>query len=256
MIPVVWIYWIVSLTISTYFSAYIVKKFKKYGFAVLTSVYVIYLAASQVIASRFVEFDLGFFKMFAPAAVFIYPFIAQTIDMINEVYGRRMTHLAITIAFITQVLLVIFFAMTNSLHPAPFFRYEEAWQNIFSLSIRITIASWITFLICQNLDAIVFDKLKRTFIKQERTFKYSDIFNPYIWLRSSVSDIVDLTLDSVIFVTLAFYGVAPILPLIIGQIISKNIIGFIDNPWFVWYKAMLNKDRKMKRISNPQTSLR
>jgi len=34
----------------------------------------------------------------------------------------------------------------------------------------------------------------------------------------------------------------PVLPLIIGQIISKNIIGFIDNPWFVWYKHML-KDK-------------
>jgi len=256
MIPAVWIYWIVSLTISTYFSAYIVRKFKKYGFTVLTSLYTIYLAVAQIVGARIVELDLGFYTLLADAGVFIYPFIAQVIDMINEVYGRKMAHLAIIITFITQVLLVIFIALTNSLHPAPFFRYEEAWQNIFSLSIRITIASWITFLICQNLDAIVFDKLKRTFIKQERTFKYSDIFNPYIWLRSSVSDIVDLTLDSVIFVTLAFYGVAPILPLIIGQIISKNIIGFIDNPWFVWYKAMLNKDRKMKRISNPQTSLR
>jgi uncharacterized PurR-regulated membrane protein YhhQ (DUF165 family) len=72
--------------------------------------------------------------------------------------------------------------------------------------------------------------------------------NPYVWLRSSVSDILDLTLDSIIFVTLAFYGVMPVIPLIIGQIVSKNIIGFIDNPWFVWYKRMLRK--KTSRISN------
>ena len=44
-----------------------------------------------------------------------------------------------------------------------------------------------------------------------------------------------------IFVTIAFYGLVPIIPLIIEQIISKNIIGFLDTPWFVWYKKMLRR---------------
>lgn len=239
----VWIYWFVSLTIVTYASTWIVKRYPQHGFSALTSFYVIYLAASQILASRPIYFDLGFTGFYAPAAVFIYPFIAQVIDMINEVYGRRSTHIAIMIAFITQVLLVIFIAMVNTLTPAPFFQYEDAWKSIFSLSIRITAASWISFLICSNIDAIVFSTLKSKFIDRENKFKHDTSINPYIWLRSSVSDIVDLTLDSVIFVTLAFYGEMPIIPLIIGQIVSKNIIGFIDNPWFVWYKRMLRKAR-------------
>ena len=239
--PVVWVYWFVSLTIVTYASAYIVKKYKEHGFAALTAFYTIYLGASQILASRAIVFDLGFYQFFAPAAVFIYPFIAQAIDMINEVYGREKAHLAIFIAFITQVLLVTFIAMVNSLSPAPFFKFEEAWQNLFGLSIRITAASWISFLICSNLDALVFAKLKQKFIHKENAFKLDTSLNPYVWLRSSVSDILDLTLDSIIFVTLAFYGIMPIIPLIIGQIVSKNIIGFIDNPWFVWYKKMIKK---------------
>lgn len=239
--PVVWVYWVVSLTIVTYASAYIVKNFREIGFAALTSFYVIYLGASQILASRIINFDLGFYQFYAPAAVFIYPFIAQAIDMINEVYGRRAAHLAIAIAFITQVLLVTFIAMVNSLSPAPFFEFEKAWQYLFGLSIRITVASWISFLICSNLDAYVFAKLKQRFLGRERAFKLDASLNPYVWLRSSVSDIVDLTLDSVIFVTLAFYGVLPVVPLIIGQIVSKNIIGFLDNPWFVWYKRILRK---------------
>ncbi|MGQ4892142.1 MAG: queuosine precursor transporter [Candidatus Njordarchaeia archaeon] len=240
--PIVWIYWITSLTIVTYASAYIVKNFREVGFAALVAFYTIYLGASQVLASRVINFDLGFFEFYAPAAVFIYPFIAQAIDMINEVYGREKAHLAIVIAFITQVLLITFIAMVNTLQPAPFFPYEEAWQYLFGLSIRITIASWISFLVCSNLDAYVFAKLKQTFIKREMAFKYDTSLNPYVWLRSSVSDIVDLTLDSFIFVTLAFYGVMPVVPLIIGQIVSKNIIGFLDNPWFVWYKRILRNE--------------
>lgn len=247
MIPLVWIYWIVSLTIVTYSGYYIVNKFKKYGFSALTAFYAIYLGASQIIATRVINFDLGFYSFFAPGAVFIYPFVAQAIDMINETYGRKMAHLAIGIAFVTQVLLVIFIAMTNSLPPAPFFQFEEAWQNIFNLGIRITVASWISFLICQNLDAFVFAEIKQRFLKQENSFKHSNWLNPFVWLRSTISDALDLTLDSVIFVTLAFYGVMPIIPLIIGQIISKNIVGFLDTPWFVWYKTMLRKKIKVRK---------
>jgi len=239
--PIVWIYWIVSLFIVTYSSAYIVKRFKKHGFAAITAFYTIYLGASQILASRIINFDLGFYVFTAPAGVFIYPFVAQAIDMINEVYGKKMAHLAVGIAFVTQILLVTFIAMTNSLTPAPFFQFEEAWQNIFNLTIRITVASWIAFLICQNLDVYIFAKIKQKFLKRETKFKASSLINPFIWLRSTVSDVFNLTLDSAIFVILAFYGVMPVIPLIIGQIVSKNIIGFLDTPWFVWYKKMLKE---------------
>jgi len=224
----VWIYWVVGLTIVTYASAYIVRKFHDYGFAALTAFYTIYLGASQIMAVRIVQFDAGLYTFIAPAAVFLYPFVAQAIDMVNEVYGRRKAHAAITIAFITQVLLVTFIIMVNSLTPASSFPYEEAWKEIFKRGVRITAASWIAFLVCQNLDAYVFAWLKQR-------------YEGRIWLRSITSDVLDLTLDSVIFVTLAFYGVMPIFPLIIGQIVSKNVIGFLDTPWFVWYKRMLQR---------------
>ncbi|MBD3388255.1 MAG: queuosine precursor transporter [Candidatus Altiarchaeales archaeon] len=227
MITTIWIYWIISLTIVTYASAYIVRRHREHGFAALTAFYVIYLGASQIIAVRIIDFDLGFISFFAPAAVFIYPFIAQAIDMINEVYGMKKTQLAIGIAFTTQVLLVLFFYMTNTLPPAPFFEHESVWQGIFGLSIRITIASWISFLINQNIDAWVFTKLKEKMPRQ-------------VVLRSIGSDFADLTLDSLIFVPLAFAGTGtPLMPLIIGQIVTKNVIGLLDTPWFVWYKRMI-----------------
>lgn len=239
-----WIYLAVSLTIVTYASVSIVRNYPRYAFTALTGFYIIYLGAAQVLAARTIEFNLGPAVFLAPASVFIYPFVAQVIDMINEVYGEKMTHVAILITFVTQVLLVLFFVMVNSLTPAPFFAYETAWQAIFSQSIRITAASWVSFLVCSNLDAYVFARLKERFLERERAFRGNAMLNPWVWLRSTASDAVSLTLDSLIFVTLAFAGVAPLLPLIIGQVVAKNIIGFIDNPWFVWYKAMLNGDRE------------
>jgi len=223
----VWFLWAVSLTIVTYAASQAVKKLREVGYVLLTSFYVIYLGASQILASRIVKFDLGFYVFYAPSAVFIYPFVAQAIDMINEAYGRDRARLSIVVAFLTQVLLVVFIPMTNALQPAPFFEYEEAWSALFGLSVRITAASWVSFLVCQYVDTSVFSILKE---------RYEEI--PL--LRSVVSDLIDLTLDSFLFVLLAFYGVMPVVPLIVGQIASKNFIGFVDTPWFLWYKRMIS----------------
>ena len=237
-----WICWIASLTLVTLVSVYILRHYRQYAFPALVGFYVIYLAASQILAARILEFNLLSIVLFAPASVLIYPFIAQVIDMINEVYGVTMTHVAILIAFVTQVLWVIFITMVNSFPAAPFFTYEDAWQALFSMSIRITIASWIAFLICSNVDAFVFDRIKKRFLAREKAYSRSTMTNPWVWLRSSASDAISLTLDSVIFVIIAFAGLMPVIPLMIGQIVMKNLIGFADNIWFVWYKYMLNKD--------------
>jgi queuosine precursor transporter len=237
-----WICWFASLTIVTLVSVYVIRHYRQYAFPVLVGFYVIYLAASQILAARILEFNILSMVLFAPASVLIYPFIAQVIDMINEVYGVTMTHIAILIAFVTQVLWVIFIVMINSFPAAPFFSYEEAWQALFSMSIRITIASWVAFLICSNVDAFVFDRIKKHFLEKEKAYRRSTLTNPWVWLRSSASDAISLTLDSVIFVVVAFAGLMPVVPLMIGQIVMKNIIGFADNFWFVWYKSMLNKD--------------
>jgi hypothetical protein len=142
----------------------------------------------------------------------------------------KKAQLAIIIAFITQVLLVLFILTVSNLPPDANFALEQPWQSIFGLTIRITGASWVAFLACQMLDAHVFSFLKK---------KYKN----KLWLRSVFSDVVDLTLDSVIFITLAFYGNpgTPLLAMIVGQIITKNVIGVLDTPWFYWYKKMLGK---------------
>lgn len=225
--PFVWIFWVISLTIATYAGAAVVRRYPGYGFATLTGLYIIYLGASQIIAARLIEFDIGIATFIAPASVFIYPFVAQAIDMINEIYGRVMTRVAIGIALLSQILLAVLIAMTNSLTPAPAFAFEAAWQSIFTQGLWIILASWVAFLVSQNLDCYIFDRLKRAYPDR-------------IVLRSAFSDVADLTLDSVIFVSIAFFtsGI-PLLPLIIGQIVSKGIIGIIDTPWFVWYKGYL-----------------
>lgn len=224
----VWIFWAIGLTAVTFLSAYMVKRWSEGGFPALLVFYTLYLLASQVLATRIVVFPLGFYTLYAPGAVFLYPFTAQVLDMINETYGLRAAHRAIALAFLSQMVFVVLVLLVKGLPSAPFYELEDAWQKIFSQSIRIVGASWLSFLACQVIDAHIFSWLKRKF--PERA-----------WLRSMGSDLFNLTLDSILFVTLAFYGLMPLGELILGQVVSKNLIGLLDTPWFLLYRRLLTR---------------
>ena len=47
-------------------------------------------------------------------------------------------------------------------------------------------------------------------------------------MRNAFSSIPSMAIDTLIFVTIAFYGVQPLLPLITGVLIIKWLVGIID----------------------------
>lgn len=244
-------FWMAAMTIVTVASVKIVKKYPAYGFAALAAFYVAYLLSSQVIATKIATFDFGTWFGYSlilstPAAAILYPFISQVLDMINEVYGRKRAVAAVLIALATQVLYVMFIAMAVKIPAASFYEFNEAWTSIFALSVGITIGSWISFFVCSLLDTYMFSYLKRKLKSRELAFKGDSFLNPYIWIRSLVTDAFSLAVDSFIFVIIAFYliGGYPlevVTGLIIGQLIVKVIIGIADTPWFILYKRMLGK---------------
>jgi uncharacterized integral membrane protein (TIGR00697 family) len=216
----------VMLSVMTGACVYTVNRYRTIGYAALLGFFIMLLVVSQVLAARPAEFNLYFVTFVAPTAVIAYSFTAIVNDMINEIYGEKCTHLAVNIALVSQVLMVILLYLASLLTPADFFGYEEAWQEIFGLSIRIIFASWIAFFACQHLDAWVFSRLKERLPER-------------LAVRGIVSNALNLTLDSVVFITIAFMGVMPLLPLIIGQVVMKNLLMLFGIPWFVAYKKKL-----------------
>jgi uncharacterized integral membrane protein (TIGR00697 family) len=97
---------------------------------------------------------------------------------------------------------------------------------------RITAASWIAFTISQNIDASLFSWLRN--LTKEK----------HLWLRNVLSDVPSLAIDSFIFIFLAFYRVAPVWQLIVGQIVTKCIIGFIDAPFIYLSYAIMHGKRR------------
>lgn len=194
----------------------------------LTALYVIFAALSQIMASKIALFDLGFRAFTAPAAVVVFAVTFLLTDIVNEKFGQREVHRMILLTFVTQVAMMSFLWFGGWLPPAPFWPHQPAWDALFGVVPRITVASWVTFLVSENLDAWLFAIIRR------RTG------GKRLWLRNVLSTIPSLTVDTVIFVTLAFAGTgAPLWSIMLGQFATKYLVGIIDIPFMYLNRAAL-----------------
>jgi uncharacterized PurR-regulated membrane protein YhhQ (DUF165 family) len=51
-----------------------------------------------------------------------------------------------------------------------------------------------------------------------------------LWLRSGIASVLSQVVDTLIFITVAFYGVFPIGELILGQMIAKVVLSALVVP--------------------------
>jgi len=234
----VFLIWIIVIFVSTTLISQYIKMQNREDVAI--ALFVLFITMAQILAAKIGDFTVFDYQITAPVAVLIFPFTFQITDMVNENFGQKATHRMIFIAFVTQILMSIFIWFSIEVPAAPFWGFDwlsnpveaqQFWLNFFGSTIRITIASWISFIITENLDAILFAKLK----------KWTKGKN--LWIRNVFSDIPTLALDSVLFISIAFGGEFPldlILIMIWGQMLTKWFFGFIDTPFMYLSRGIIN----------------
>ncbi len=225
--------WIVGISSFTFFGAFYARRYAKAD--ALIALYVVFIAVSQIMAAKIAEYDLGFIVVTAPAAVLVYSVTYLFTDIVNERFGRKEVHRMILVAFVTQLAMVLFIWLGTHLEPAPFWGGQESWESLLGVVPRITLASWIAFLISANLDAWVFDVFKR--ITRGR----------HLWMRNAVSSIPALGLDTVLFVSIAFAGMLPLGSLMIGQIFTKWLVGLVNIPFMYFNRWVIYAGKPISR---------
>lgn len=222
------IFWISGITSFTLLGSWYARKYNKSD--LLIGLYVTFVLTAQVLAAKISAFDLGFATFFGPSGVLVFSITYLLTDIVNEKFGRKETQKMILVAFVSQIAMVFFFWLGVKFTPAPFWTMQSSWEQIFNLVPRITFASWISFLITENLDAYIYAWFK-IFTKGK-----------YLWMRNAFSSIPSLFLDSLIFIPIAFFGIMPIVPLIAGQTSVKWLVGLINIPFMYLNKAILGKN--------------
>lgn len=161
----------------------------------LTSLYIFCLVASELMGSKvFTIVHIGSFALNASVAIFLLPVIFSINDVITEVMGKERTASIIRSGFVVLVALIVFSFLSIALPPSMRFSAQEpAYDMIFGKSIRIAVASLISFAASEFLDVAVFVRLRKK-------------LKGGLWLRNNASNIVSQLADTVLFITLAFYA--------------------------------------------------
>ena len=149
----------------------------------------------------------------ATAGLLIFPVSYIINDIIAEVWGYRKARLIIWYGFLMNFLTVIIFRLSIVVPGSENFSHQEAFQLVLGNTERISLASFVAFLIGSFLNAMVMSKMK--LFQKGRNFS----------LRAVVSTLVGEGADSLVFFTIAFVGVIPngdLMTLILTQTAMKT----------------------------------
>lgn len=161
----------------------------------LISIYIFCIAVSELMGSKTFPLLTSPIKLNASIAIFLVPLIFSINDIITEVYGKERTRSVIRSGLIVIALILIFSLIATNLPPSTRFALsEKAFDEIFSKAARISFASLTAFALAEFLDVYIFSRIREKLGKSK------------LWLRNNLSNFISQFVDTVTFMTLAFYA--------------------------------------------------
>ncbi|HUW22677.1 MAG TPA: queuosine precursor transporter [bacterium] len=212
-------------------------------YILLIAIFVGGLVIAGVLASKIVNIA----GLIVPGGVFAYSITFPITDIICEVWGKKKGKYVVFSGFITLLVVLALIRLTLIFPKASFWTGEEAFTKILGGTSRIIIASFIAYLVSQYHDIWAFHFWRKV------------TKGKHLWLRNNASTFVSQFIDTVVFITIAFYGVMPVFTLIKGQYIIKLLIALLDTPivyFGVWLIRRGKKDEDRHSGSSPTGSFR
>ena len=139
--------------------------------------------------------------------VIVFPVSYIVGDVLTEVWGYAVARRVIWLGGLVP--------------PAPFWKGQAAYEEIFSHTPRIVAASFIAYLVGEFANSFVLARLKVA------------TSGRWLWMRTIGSTLVGQALDTAVFITIAFVGTLPggvLGSLIVGQWLVKVLYEIAATP--------------------------
>jgi len=183
--------------------------FAKVGSSVyptIVAVFVGLLLISNIGAVKLIAFG----PLITDGGAFLFPLVYIVGDVLAEVYGWKAARRAILIGFAMAILAAVTFYLVQISPPADGWENQAAFEAVLGFLPRIVLASILGFLVGQLLNAYVLVWIKKR--TQEKK----------LWARLMGSTVVGEFADTLVFCTVAFYGV-----ITGGDFLTYVIVGFV-----------------------------
>jgi hypothetical protein len=174
------------------------------------------LLTANIIGSKVV----GLGSITLPAAVVLFPFSYIFGDILTEVYGYHQTRRIIWLGFLCNLIFVVFAWIGQILPPAPLWENQPAYEAILGYTPRLLAASFLGYLAGEFGNSFVLARMK--VLTKGR----------WLWTRTISSTVIGQGLDTVIFITGAFWGLPFFTPLmILYHWVAKVSIEIVATPF-------------------------
>ena len=153
-------------------------------------------------------------------------------DILSEKYGKKAAARAVAYSFSIMVLWMLGTQLILMFTPNENDYIGESLKVVFGLVPRVTFASLAGFVCSQNLDV----------------FLYHYIWNKTgngkagLWMRNNGSTLTSQAVDTVIFTTLAFWGVYPpavFTSILVTTYLFKALVAVLDTPFMYMARAIV-----------------
>ena len=167
----------------------------KSPYTTIAIAFVALLLISNIAATKLIAFNVGPTRLIFDGGAILFPFTYVLGDVLAEVYGFARTRRVIFMGFFSSLLAAAVFLVVQVLPSASEYVHQDAYQAVLGFVPRIVLASLAGYPVGQLLNAYVL-----VWIKQR--------WGPgNLWARLLGSSAVGEAADTLVFCTVAFYGV-------------------------------------------------
>jgi uncharacterized integral membrane protein (TIGR00697 family) len=164
-----------------------------YRFVAIAALFVTCLLAANILIVK----QIAVFGLTLPAAIIIFPLSYIFGDVLTEVYGYSQARRIIWLGFFCNLLLVAAIWLAGILPAAPAFEAQGAYDRILGSTPRFLIASFVAYLAGEFVNSYIMARMK-VLTKGK-----------LLWTRTIGSTIAGEGIDTVIVLSIGFWGVLP-----------------------------------------------
>jgi len=171
------------------------------------------------------------------AGIFAFLMLVITSSAVAEIHGRDTANKLVLIGFVPLIVSLLLSVIVLDLPAAADMDPARlsAFETIMGGTPRIWLGGILAYGTSQFLNVTIFSKLKG--VEGSRL----------LWLRSAVASVLSQIVDTLIFISVAFYGVFPIGELLAGQMLAKVVLSLILVPPLIYAFVALGRRLDLAR---------
>lgn len=171
------------------------------------------------------------------SGIFAFLLLVVTSSSVAELHGRKAANSLVLFGFVPLLVSLLLSVVVLALPASPQMDPARlsAFETVMGGTPRIWLGGILAYGISTFLNVTIFSRLK------------ASEGSSLLWFRAGIASVLSQIVDTLIFITVAFYGVFPIGELVLGQMLAKVVLSAILVPPLVYGFVALGRSLDAKR---------